>query len=180
MLIRARRLNSNFLLGLGLVVLCAAGCNSPEHARKKETATIAIHIETGAQAGEKASRISVFRASPIELTVEKQPFIHEAFLTEAHVVSVMDGFAITLQFDRRGTLLLEQYTAGNLGRHFAIEVQFGKDLAQQRWLAAPVIQRRISNGVLTFTTDATREEAEQIVLGLSNVGKKIHEQSFPF
>ena len=43
-----------------------------------------------------------------------------------------------------------------------------------RWLAAPVISHRISDGVLVFTPDATREEAEEIALGLNNVSKKVH------
>src|ERR1051325_5408464 len=137
MRIRAQRLNIYFLLVAGIWWTCS--CTGPEHGRTKEAATIAIHIETSSHSGEKAARVSVFRASPIELTVEKQPFVTEAFLSEAHVISVMDGFSITVQLDRRGTLLLEQYSAGNLGRHFAIEVQFGKQLEHQRWLAAPVI-----------------------------------------
>jgi preprotein translocase subunit SecD len=177
MLIRAQRLNIYLLLAA--VICWMSGCTGPEHAKKKQAATLAIHLETSAHSGEKASKISVFRASPIELTVEKEPFITEAFISEAHVISVMDGFGVTIQLDRRGTLLLEQYTAGNLGRHFVIEVRFGKDLEQQRWLAAPVINHRISNGVLTFTPDATREEADQIVLGLNNVAKKVHAES-PF
>jgi hypothetical protein len=43
-----------------------------------------------------------------------------------------------------------------------------------RWLAAPVISHRIGDGVLVFTPDATREEAEEIALGLNNVAKKTH------
>lgn len=181
MLIRVRRLNINLILALAFVVCSANGCYGPEHALKKETAMLGIHVETNVHtSGDKATRISVFRASPIELTIEKQPFVNEAFLSDAHVVSVMDGFAITLQLDRRGTMLLEQYTAGNMGRHLAIEVQYGKDLVEHRWLAAPLINHRISNGVLTFTPDATREEADKIVLGLSNVAKQVREKSFPF
>ncbi len=37
----------------------------------------------------------------------------------------------------------------------------------------PRINRRISNGELVFTPDATREEAERIVKGVNNVSKKI-------
>ena len=51
------------------------------------------------------------------------------------------------------------------------------DLAENRWLAAPVIPSRIGNGVLTFTPDASREEADQIVLGLNNVAKKVQDKS---
>jgi hypothetical protein len=46
---------------------------------------------------------------------------------------------------------------------------------ESRWLAAPVIPRRISNGVLTFTPDASREEADLIAIGLNNVAKKVQD-----
>src|SRR5437660_12810179 len=106
MLTRVQRLNI-YLLLLAPLIYWGGGCSSPEHAKKKETTALAIHLEANTHSGEKATRISVFRASPIELTVEKEPFINEAFLSEARVISVMDGFAITLQLDRRGTLLFE-------------------------------------------------------------------------
>ena len=35
-----------------------------------------------------------------------------------------------------------------------------------RWLAAPVFTKRITDGVLVFTPDCTREEADRIVKGL--------------
>ena len=40
------------------------------------------------------------------------------------------------------------------------------------WLAAPMTNKRISDGVLVFTPDASREEADRIVLGLNNVAKE--------
>ena len=167
------------LLIIWSFVAATSGCLGPGHARKKLAATLSVHLETSAQAGERATNIVVFRHNPVKLTVEKAAFIGEAFVSEAHLISVMDGFAISLQFDRRGSLLLEQYSASNRGRHFAIHALFGKDLEQDRWLAAPLISTRIANGVLTFTPDATREEADEIVLGLNNVAKKIHDRS-PF
>ena len=78
--------------------------------------------------------------------------------------------------ERRGKWLLEQKTTTNPGKHIAIFAEWGKKLKESRWLAAPVIPRRISNGVLTFTPDATREEMEQLVLGLNNLAAKMSEQ----
>jgi murein DD-endopeptidase MepM/ murein hydrolase activator NlpD len=48
----------------------------------------------------------------------------------------------------------------------------GRKTRDGRWLAAPIITRRISNGVLVFTPDCSREEADQLVLGLNNVAKE--------
>ena len=80
--------------------------------------------------------------------------------------------SIFVQFDRRGTWLLEQYTTANRGRRIAIMSQFG----QVRWLAAPKISKPITDGTLVFTPDATREEADRIVRGLTNVAKKMQSQ----
>ena len=49
--------------------------------------------------------------------------------------------------------MLEQYTAANPGRHLVIFGQWGDKLADGRWLAAPLITHRISNGLLAFTPD---------------------------
>jgi hypothetical protein len=67
---------------------------------------------------------------------------------------------------------LEQFTAGNPGKHLVIFGQWGKTVADGRWLAAPLITRRIPDGVLAFTPDASRAEADQLVLGLNPKAKK--------
>ena len=70
--------------------------------------------------------------------------------------------------------MLEQGTIGNRGRKIAIFCRSGKDMKEFRWLAAPAITHRISDGVFIFTPDASRGEAEEIVAGLNNVSKKMH------
>ena len=45
---------------------------------------------------------------------------------------------------------------------------------EARWLAAPMITRRITNGLFVFTPDCSREEAERIVLGLNHVARQTH------
>ncbi len=67
---------------------------------------------------------------------------------------------------RLNRLLLEDAYPLELSRNH-------KTLADSRWLAAPVISRRISNGVLVFTADCERDEADQLVLGLNNGAAKI-------
>jgi preprotein translocase subunit SecD len=113
--------------------------------------------------------------------VQKSPVLDERYVKEAKVVDVRGGFALQFQLDRQGTWLLEQISAQNPGRHLAIFSQFAEPpkepLNKGRWLAAPSINYRISNGVLVFTPDATREEAEQIVIGLNNVAKKLQDKS---
>jgi len=50
-------------------------------------------------------------------------------------------------------------------------------LKNERWLAAPVISRRIPDGVLVFTPDASRAEADDIVLGLNNIAREVEKKN---
>jgi hypothetical protein len=70
--------------------------------------------------------------------------------------------------------VLEHNTAGNPGRHLVIFGQWGDKLTDGRWLAAPLITHRIGDSLLAFTPDTTRDEADQLVLGLDNVAKNIN------
>src|SRR5262245_39633310 len=173
MLIRWNRFNTYLLLTLSLV-LCG-GCQLIKSKRKQQATTLEVHVEARPDRTGHTATIQVLRDHPIAINVEKSPILTEAWVREAKLVQVGDGFALQIKFDDHGTLVLEVCSAENRGRRFAIMAQFGENLRQTRWLAAPVVSRRISDGVLTFTPDATREEAEEIVLGLNNVAKKVQE-----
>lgn len=170
---------------LGLTGLMAGGCHStPEHSSKKkdtEIATIRVHVEVD-MPSDRSQVIEIPREDPIKFNVEKAPFLTEANIRGARVYDTLGGFALRLQFDRQGALLLEQYSGGNRGRHLAIMSQFANatnnKVPVQRWLAAPKIYQRIADGVIAFTPDASREEAYQIAVGLSNVAAKHEKQSF--
>ena len=112
------------------------------------------------------------------MTIGHDPVLNEGNLLAARVIDTPGGFAIQLKFDESATLMLEQYSAANPGRHFIIFGQWGDKPENGRWLAAPLITRRISDGELTFTADISRKEADQWVLGLNNVAAKIHKGMF--
>jgi preprotein translocase subunit SecD len=121
--------------------------------------------------------VSLLRADPVSVTVET-----EALLTEANILAagVLDapagsGFAVEIEFDDIGTLIMEQYSAANPGKHFVIFGQWGEKKEDGRWLAAPLITRRINNGIISFTPDMSRDDAYRFVLGLNNFSKKMHE-----
>jgi len=160
----ARLFRFNAYLFAALTALLCVSC---ETLRKKEASTIRFHLEVNEDASRRSSPVPVYRANPMNLNVQNSPFLSEAHVVKASVVDAMGAFQIMIQFDRRGTWILEQYTTANKGKHIAIFSQFG----QARWLAAPEITKRIADGVLVFTPDATREESERIVLGLNNVAK---------
>ncbi|MBC8097449.1 MAG: hypothetical protein H7Y43_16715 [Akkermansiaceae bacterium] len=152
------------------------GCQSPEkkQARKKEkqVSTLAIHLEAVQDSMDFSRSIQIFREKPLVVNIDKAAFLTESEVAEAKIVPERDGWSLLIKFNQRGTWLLEQYTTTNPGRHMAIFSTFGEDKKEARWLSAPLIHKRISNGILTFTPDATREESEQLVFGLNNLVKQ--------
>jgi len=175
MIIWSSRFNTYLLLSLLGVLL--AGCRSAESKRANQLATFRVHAEVRGQS-DTSKLISVFRSSPIVLYVEKEPFLTEGMVKEAKVIDLPGGaFSLQVQLTKHATLLLEQYSARSLSKHIAIFAEFGpqekrKIFAEARWLAAPVIDKRIANGMLVFTPDADHKEAEEIALGLNSVARK--------
>jgi hypothetical protein len=82
-----------------------------------------------------------------------------------------------VKFDETGSWMLEQATASTPGKHLIIFGQWGETVAETRWLAAPLISRRIGDGVITFTPDASREESQRFVEGLNHTAKKLNTKS---
>ena len=157
-----------------VAVLIICGCQTDEKARSgKKIGAMRVHIETTPGPEGTSQTISVLRSDPVAVVIAPDPVLTEANLISAKIIESPGGFAVEVQFDESGTWTLEQFTAANPGLHLAIYGQWGDKLANGRWLAAPLITRRIDSGVLSFTPDASRDEAEQFVLGLNNVAKKI-------
>jgi hypothetical protein len=172
MLVRGKQFNLYLMLALAAALLC--GCQTSEQKKKdKQVSVVRIHIESTPVDPSVTQSITVVRADPIALTIEKEPIFTEANLIAAKTVNDPGGFALQLKFDETSTMLLEEYSAGSLGKHFAIFGQWGEKLNDGRWLAAPMITQRIYDGTLTFTPDMSRDEANQFVFGLTNVIKKI-------
>jgi preprotein translocase subunit SecD len=175
MMIRWERFNTYLLGALVVVIASASGCRSPEEKRERKLlSTLRLHLEASRDGTKDNEAVPVYRAKPVWVRITKSPILNESQVSEAAVVEVVGGFALRIEFDHQGQVLLEQCTAANRGRKIAIFCQFGDELKQYRWLAAPVISRRISDGVLVFTPDATRAEAADIALGLNNVSKQVH------
>lgn len=167
----------NLYLCAAFVPALVCGCKTEEKMREKALTSIRVHVETNRDPMGRSKEITVGRDNPVKLTVDKNPFLTEAQVKEAKVADVVGGFALEVQLDHEGTMLLEQYTRSYPGRHLAIFCQFctppEEKLNEGRWLAAPRIVAHIADGRLAFTPDATREEADQIVLGLNNVAKRV-------
>jgi preprotein translocase subunit SecD len=173
MTICGKRFNIYLLAMLGAALACGCQSSGEKHS-KKLLSTLRLHLEIGSDRTKATESIPVYREKPIWVNVRKEPFLSEANVAAASVVDEVGGYVLRIQFDRDGITLLEECTTRNRGRRIAIFSQFAEELKDYRWLAAPVINRRIADGVLVFTPDATREESEEIALGLNNVAKKTH------
>jgi hypothetical protein len=168
----ARRFNVYFAVMAIAMSLCGCQTGHQDKADKK-TSALRVHIETNPGLEGTSQTITVLRSDPVVLTIAPDPILTEASIIAARVIETPGGFAIEIRFDEMGATTLEQFTATNPGLHLAIYGQWGDKLANGRWLAAPLITHRIGDGVLAFTPDASHEEADELVLGLNNVAKKI-------
>jgi hypothetical protein len=163
----AQRFNIYLTLAAALALVCGCQTEKP----KKPTAALRVHIEASPDTLGASQTVSVLRVDPVLVTIAQQPILTEANLIAARILDAPGGYAIEVRFDETGTWILEQYTAANPGRHLVIFGQWGENLADGRWLAAPLVTRRIGNGTLAFTPDMSRPEAEQFVLGLTHVAQ---------
>lgn len=164
-----RQFNLYFAVVL-VLTLFGSGCKTDPN--EKVFSVLRIHIEVPRMTTTGAP-VSILRSNPMLVPIAKEPILTEADVYGAKIVDAQGGFALQLGFNENATWILEQYSAGNPGKHFAIFGQWADGTNNARWLAAPLITHRISDGVLTFTPDMSREEANQFVLGLNNDVKKI-------
>jgi hypothetical protein len=157
--------------GIMLVVVAGTvGCKTTQNKpSSKEASTLRLHLEVNPDGTPHTMSVPVFREKPSKVSVYREPFLTEGDIEEAAVADGIGGFAVKIQFNRHGAWLLENTTTSYRGRRIAVESEFG----QKRWLAAPIIARRISDGLFLFTPDASREETERIVRGLNNVARQL-------
>lgn len=169
--------NTYFVLALLLAPLVGpaaeSGKKDDERDQKKQASTLRLFLEVNPGMAERGQEVPLFRANPVKVSVEKAEFLNESNVGQANVLDEEGVVRIKIQFDKRGSWLLENITASNVGKRIAIFSQFG----ETRWLAAPVISRRIGDGLLIFTPDANRAEAERIVRGLNNLAAKMKKKN---
>ena len=176
---KSRRCVFNGFLAM-MAIAVATGCaTSEERKLRKQLSTLRIHVEADAGSTDRSSAISVHRANPIFLNIEREAVLDELDVEMALLVDQPGGlFAVEINFNRHGSRILERVTVLNKGKHIAIFSDFGE---QARWLAAPLVASRNSGGRLRFTPDATRAEAERFVRGLNNLVRKIERrENWPF
>lgn len=162
----------NLYLLLAICALSVCGCQTHKDNKAKHLATLRVHLEASPDDNGRTTKVPIYRAQPFEMEIQQDPILTEADVASAHVVEAIGGFELQIQMNQRGTWLLQQYSASDRGKHFAIFSQFGEKGKVSRWLGAPQFGRLISDGVIQFTPDASRDEADEIALGLNHIAKK--------
>lgn len=149
---------------LAVVVSACSSIGKP----KGEVATLRLHIQVPQDGSDRSAPVPIYRARPVMINVERNPFLDERSMTNAVLLEQGDSFFIQVGFSTSGSKVLEQYSTAYRSRHCAIASQWGGKTFTNRWLAAPMFNRTIFDGKLTFTPDATHEEAVMIVNALNN------------
>jgi hypothetical protein len=163
--------STSFNTYLALIALLAplmGGCLSMR-SQKRAEASLRFHLEANLDGTDRSQPISIGRSAPFAMVIESRSFLSEFNIERAAVVDAPGGFALSIQFDREGGWILEQYSTVHKGRRVAIAAEFG----ELRWIAAPILRDRITNGLFVFTPDTTREEAEKIAKGVNIVAAKV-------
>jgi len=146
--------------------LLFSGCALWPHHDKKPPGILRVHVESETSSAGSTKTISILRSKPVLVNISLEPILTEADVTGAKIIGPDGAFDVQITFKDTAGWQLEQYSATNPGKHLVIFGQWGDKPADGRWLAAPLIHRRMAGGVLTFTPDATHEEMETWVKGL--------------
>jgi len=151
----------------------AAKSRKKKEKKPKPIKSIRVYLETRHDIPERSLPAVVGRSSSMKFTVEKLPILNEVHVEAAALIDQPGGYEVMVKFNSIGTRILESYTAAAGGRHLVIMTEIDKE---GRWIAAPLIRRRIGDGRLVFTPDASREDMDRLVKGLNQLVEKNRKQ----
>ncbi|MFN0066951.1 MAG: hypothetical protein ACKVYV_04870 [Limisphaerales bacterium] len=152
----------------GLLASAAEG-EKKKSKKPKDPEFLRIYFESPRDTTQRAMEAKVGRSSPMSITIEKLPILSEAHMKIVEVVDQGGGPSLRITFNRMGKRLLENYTSTGVGRRLVVQTQFDDEA---RWLGAPRIARRNAEGILVFAPDASSEELDRLVRGLTKAIKK--------
>jgi len=154
------------------LAILASGCSGLFHHKKEQVGILRVHIESESSAQGQTKSITVLRSQPVLINIFTDPVLTEADVLSARLLDTPGGFAVEIKLDETASWRLEQYTAINPGKHLVVFAQWSDKKDDGRWLAAPIIVRRMASGTLLFTPDASHEEMQKWVEGLNITAKK--------
>lgn len=135
---------------------------------KKEATIIRIYLEKNQVEEGRTQTVSVYRDNPITVNFDLSPVLYEAHIAGAVVVPTEEGAAIRIQLTPEGAHLLDSLSVFERGKRLGVAARW----TEGRWLGAPRLVRRISDGSIVFIPDAAPVELEHIVNGINNLAAK--------
>lgn len=146
---------------------------SKKQKKPKLIKSLRVYLETKHDIEERSLAAVVGRSSPMKFMVEKLPILNEVHVEAARLIDQPGGFEVQVKFNSLGSRILESYTAAAAGKHLLIMTEIANE---GRWIGAPLIRRRLGDGKLTFTPDASREDMDLLVRGLNELVEKNKKQ----
>src|SRR5436190_22799225 len=122
----------NTYFAVAMVALLGAGCASskPDHdeagkkKKKRQEAVLKLHLEINADGTDRVGTATVGRSAPFTMSIEKKAFLTQLQIVNAQLLETQGGYSISLQFDHKGTWMLDQYSTANKGRHIAVWAEY--------------------------------------------------------
>ncbi len=146
---------------------------SKKEKKPKLLKSLRVYVETKHDIDERSLPAVVGRSSPMKFRVEKLAILNEVHIEAATLLDQRESFQVQIKFNSLGTRILEAYTSAAAGRHLLIMTDLDDG---GRWVAAPLIRRRIGDGKLVFTPDASRDEMDRLVKGLNETVERNRKQ----
>lgn len=178
-----RPFNTFFLLALLLASLAGCASGPAEMTAKSEAKDMSVmrlftELRDDSMPGAKAV---LPRSNPVEIAIDKTPFADERDVVRAQVLETLGGFGIRVELTSHGRMTLEAASVTRAGLRLVVFGQWTINDKETvvRWLAAPAMRRALRDGVIFFTPDCSRDEAERFVRGLNNVAIKLENQPKP-
>jgi len=171
-------LKSNSIWGVIMAALmCLNGCSTTKSI--KDSAYIAMFVETKTEDPELARRIEWFQSNPRSVWLEASPVFQPLqHMESAKLVKSPDGIhAIQMNFNTRGKRLLEDVTTARVGRRFFLMAWYrqkpdDKEM-KPRCIGVKHIEKPYSTGQFIFLPDASEEEAKRLTDGFNSAAKII-------
>ena len=156
---------------------CLYGCSSA--GTNKNSAFVAIFVETKTENPELARQIEWFQSDPRPAWLENNPVFQPLqHMEQAEVITSPHGVhAIQMKFNTRGKRLLEDITAARVGRRFFLMAWYkhkpeDKEI-KPRCIGVKYIEKPNSTGQFVFLPDTSEEEAKRLTSGFNSAAKKI-------
>jgi len=145
-----------------------------EKEAKKKYSLLKFFLETPPASRNTVRPVLVYRSNPETIHVDTDAFIDERDFKEVNLITGEDGsYQIEFVLTSEGASVLQNTTVRSRGRRIVIFANFG----DPRYLAAPKIDRIISDGTFRITPDASLPEMERFVLGMKNTIRTLRKKS---